>query len=141
VRKPTPIDVLYDWHSKRISARSLADEAAPFVDDPQCGWYKRRLVKGGPFVPARIWIERFIDPETGELLSDEEMCCEVNGIAASAEEQWQWLWENPISEAEFRYMTALAYHVSFYEPDAAEANPKAPIDWAKIKPPSFNRRK
>jgi hypothetical protein len=53
--------------------------ACPAVleDEPQAGFFAvRRFRYGewvkGPFVPARIWIEPGeIDPETGELLSDE----------------------------------------------------------------------
>lgn len=141
MRRPTPISALYAWHTERLAAGALADELAPFPNDPQCGWYKRRLIKGGPFVPARIFVKRFIDPETGDLLSDEVLCCEVNGTARDPEEEWQWLWECPISKAEFDYLTALAYHASYYEPDAPEANPRKPIDWATIKPPMFKGKK
>lgn len=137
MRKPTPDSDLFRWYAARLRAGALADEFAPFENDPQCGWYKRRLVKGGPFVPARIFMEREVSAE-GELLSDEALCCEVNGVRCDPEREWQWLWDSPITRAEFDYMTALAYHNAFHAPDET---PLKPIDWATIKPPHFTRRK
>ena len=81
MRRPTPVAVLHAWHSAALRGLSPANDGTP-----RCGWYKRRLVRGGVFVPARIWMVQDICPETGELLSDEVLRCEVNGIAADPEE-------------------------------------------------------
>jgi hypothetical protein len=48
-------------------------------------------------VPARIWLEQDVDPETGELAGDEVFRCEVDGERRSATGQWTWLASNPIS--------------------------------------------
>lgn len=123
MRRPTPITELYDWHSRAL--RGLA----PVHDStPHCGWFKRRLVKGGVFVPARIWMFQDICPETGELLSDEILQCEVNGSYADPEEAWSWICSNPITEQEFRYLTARIDHAIRHEPEDAFADPRKPIE-------------
>lgn len=119
----------------------MAEISAPFVNDPQCGWYKVMLVKGGPYVPAAIYIEREIDPDTGELLTDEIMRCEISGRFHDPEDAWLWCWETPISKAEFDYLKAVAYHAAFHAPDQPEANPRKKIDWLSVEPPKFQQRR
>jgi hypothetical protein len=123
MRMPTPLDQLYAWHAKAM--RGLE----PVIDNtPQCGWYKRKLVKGGVFVPARIWMFQDIDAETGELLSDELLQCEVNGTYADPEDAWSWICSNPITEQEFRYLSARIDFALRNEPDDPFAAPTQPID-------------
>ena len=97
MRKPTPVSQMMRWH-----ADAVAGKKPPIHDgDPQFGWFKTRMVKGGPFVPARIWIDREICPETGELACDEQFICEVDGERRDAQREWVWLSKAPISKAEF----------------------------------------
>jgi hypothetical protein len=68
---------LYAFHDA-----CLRGERPPvFEDEPQCGWYRMQMVRGGPWLAVRIWCEADIDPETGELADDERLLCEINGIA------------------------------------------------------------
>ena len=123
MRRPTPIAVLLAWH--RAALRGLQ----PVNDGtPRCGWYKRRLVRGGVFVPARIWMVQDICPETGELLSDEVLHCEVNGLAADPEEAWAWVSGHPVTEQEFRYLAARIAFAVRHEPHDPFAMPSRPID-------------
>jgi hypothetical protein len=123
MRMPTSHAVLYDWHSRALRGLN------PIIDGtPHCGWFKRKLVKGGVFVPARIWMFQDVDAETGELLSDEELQCEVNGARADPEEAWSWICGNPITEQEYRYLEARIKHAAVHEPDDAFADPRKPID-------------
>ena len=108
-------------------------------DDPQCGFFKRRLVRGGVYVPARIWLVSETDIGTGELLSDEILQCEVDGQRADPLDQWSYLASNPITEAEFNYMTALREHAVRHEPDHPMSNPRKAVDWLRAPLPSFNR--
>jgi hypothetical protein len=39
--------------------------------------------------------------ENGELMSDDTLCCMINGIAANPYERWTWLAGNPISAEEY----------------------------------------
>lgn len=123
MRTPTPIAVSLAWH-----ARALAG-GRPFTnDEPQCGFFRRRLVRNGPWVPARIWIEQIVCPDTGELVDDERLRCEVNGLDRDPGEAWLWLAGQPISEAEFNYMTALRAWAAWSSPDHPAARPFDPID-------------
>jgi len=124
MREPTSRAAAYVWHS-----RAMAGLEPPVVNEvPECGWFKRRLVKQGPFVPARIWLDSEIDPETGELMGDERLYAEVNGQWADPVEAWGWLCGNPISEAEFNYMTALHAHAERWEPQHPAANSREKIN-------------
>lgn len=132
IRQPTPREVAYNWH-----AAALAGLAPQTDDDPQCGWFKRPLVKGGPLVPARIWLDQDIDPETGELMDDERLQCEVNNETADVEQQWSWLNARPIPESEFLYLTATISWAESYAPDEPLANPRERVDWSKVPTPTF----
>lgn len=126
MRKPTPWPELYDWHT-----RALLGLGPAIHEMPQCGWYKRKLVKGGVYVPARIWMFQEVAPETGELLSDEILQCEVNGAYADPLDAWAWLCANPITETEFRYLTARIAHALRHEPEDPFAQVKTTIDMNK----------
>lgn len=120
---PTSLASQYEWFNLAIKGKP----APVFVDLPQCGWFKRRLIKGGPLVPARIWLYSPTD-EIGDLVGDERLLCDINGTWADAEDQWQWLCQSPIPESEYRYMMAMVEHATCHEPDHPAANPNAAID-------------
>jgi hypothetical protein len=122
MRTPTPHVDLYGWWMV-----ALGGGDPETTHDPQPGYYKRRLVKGGPWVAARIWLDQPID-ELGELCGDETLQCEVAGRWADPEDAWTWLCANPISEQEFKYLTALAEHCAAHEPSHPSANPRQPIN-------------
>lgn len=136
IRRPTSSAAAYAWHRAAIADGNDRLEIT-VTGEPECGWFKRKLVKGGPFVPARIWLDQWIDEATGELLDDERLQCEVNGQYADAEEQWPWLCGNVITEAEYNYLTARNAYAAWYSPDEPAANPRQAIDWLKVPTPSF----
>lgn len=99
MRQPTPYRDIYAWWQAATSG-----QRPPMHDGlPECGWFKRRWVKGGPWVPARIYLEREIDPETGELTSDERLRIEIEGLdGGDPAEHWTYL--TPITRAEFDHL-------------------------------------
>jgi hypothetical protein len=99
MRQPTPWAKIYEWHSDMMAGL----EPPRHEIEPHAGWYKVRLVKGGPFVPAEIWLDQVIDDETGELADDELLFATVNGQPADPMKIW--LSCRPISQAEFDAMT------------------------------------
>lgn len=126
-RQPTPDDVAYAWWRAAISGRK-----PPLHDaEPQCGFYARRLVKGGPIVPARIWLDRAIDDETGELIGDETMLCKVGDVQCDVDTQWIWLAAKPISEAEYNYLRRRTQWAQQHDPGHPAANPSDPVDWTR----------
>ena len=124
IRRPTPPSKAYAWHRA-----ALAGENPPTHDGfPECGWFKARLVKGGPFVAARIWLEREIDPMTGELAAPEEYRCEIDGMPRDPDRAWTYL--TPISREEYdrllhRRNLIPAMQASMVKPDLV-ANPILP---------------
>jgi len=131
MRRPTPLHDQLAWW-----AAALAGQKPPIHDsDPRPGFYERRLVKGGPMVPARIWLVQVLDEETGELAADEVFCCEVGGRRADAADQWSYLAAHPISEADFNHMRARTRWAEAHRGDHPIANPHAPVDWDRAPVP------
>lgn len=98
IRQPSSASQLYAWWRE-----ALTNPDMPRSDGlPECGWFKVRLVKGGPWVAARIWCERDIDPNTLELIAPERLACEVGG--ERAEPSRHWLHMAAISREEFEWL-------------------------------------
>lgn len=134
IRAPITDDEALAWWRAALLRLPKSRDGIP--DDPQCGWFKRKLAKGAVFVPARIWLEQEVD-DAGELLGA-ELCCEVNGETAEPFEQWSYVCGNPISQSEFEYLTARNRWAAWYAPGDPAANPRRPIDWAmKLPAPIF----
>lgn len=99
IRRPTSRADQYSWWE-----RTVAGERAPRIEDePQPGFYKRRMVRGGPFVPVEIWLEQEIDPETGELVADERLRAICNGELRDPVSLWTFC--RAISLAEYDALT------------------------------------
>ena len=99
MRQPTSQEAQYDFWRRSLSG----ERVARFEDDPQPGFYKRRMVRGGPFVPVEIWLEQEIDPETGELAADERLVAICNGILRDPLSIWTYC--RPISASEYNGLT------------------------------------
>jgi hypothetical protein len=139
MRTPTEIDDALAWHRRAMLdiSHGLMPEVNP---SPECGWFKTRLVRGGPWVAAKIWLEAETDAKTGELMGPEEMRCEVNGGYKDAGEWWDRLAGHPISEKDYQYLVDLRNYAVNHAPGEPLANPRRPVDWLKTDLPIFNRR-
>lgn len=133
MRTPTPLDSLYGWHRDAMDPQV---KLLAITGEPQCGWYTRRLVKGGLIVPARIWLHQEIDETTGELIGDEVLRCEVAGKERDPDDEWMWLAASPITEAEYDFRTADASWCRTHAMDSPEANPTLRVSTRTI-PPLF----
>lgn len=92
MRKPTPHDIVWDWHR-----RAIRGERVPIHDStPQAGFFLTRLVARGALVPGSIWLEQIVCPETGELLQDERYRAEILGEEVEPNDAWPWLAKRPI---------------------------------------------
>ena len=60
--------------------------------------------------------------------TDVQIAGEVNGGYADPEEAWSWICSSPITEQEFRYLTARIDHAIRHEPEDAFADPRKPIE-------------
>lgn len=77
----------YEWYRDALAGKR------PAIHDgqPQCGYFKRRNGKDGPWIAAAIW------------KSGESTQCRVGKTMADATTEWTWLAKNPITEAEARH--------------------------------------
>lgn len=103
------------------------------INDPRPGFYRKKLAKGGVWVPVRIWITEAERDEAGDLLEDEIIRCEVDGEERDPFEVWPWVDEKSIDESEYRYMRAGAEWDRKNDPDAPAANPRQAIDISKTR--------
>lgn len=133
---PTSREKMFAWHTAALADIALHLELE-IHDEIQCGWFKRRLVRQGPWVPVRIWLFQSI--EDGELVGDDKWQCDMNGHCVDAEDQWPWVCQNPITEAEYNYMTANIAWTADNAPDEPMANPRDKVDWTKVPVPQFTK--
>jgi len=114
------------------------------VDTPQAGFYKRRFVRGGPWVPVRLWFGAPIDPVTGEELErGHRWQAEVRGNLVTDEteiiETWISCAGNPITEDEYNAMLGKADYADTRDQRLPEFKPEQKIDLGKL-PPIFQRK-
>jgi 5'-3' exonuclease len=112
----------------------LLHPGQPVPDMPQCGFYRRKLVKGGPFVPARIWREPEVDLQ-GKPTGQDLLRCEVGGKPRDPFAEWVRLSMMPIKKSEYAFEQADAAHAKVFRPDDPKANPRIPIDITKLPAP------
>ena len=69
-------------------------------NDPQCGYYRMRKGRGGPWVPVAIWLENQGSFRQGEnsINSDSgKLVCLVDGVERNAYDVWTWVCRYPIA--------------------------------------------
>jgi hypothetical protein len=124
MRTPSSSFALLLWHRAAITGQRPV-----ITSEPQCGWFKRRMAKKCCWVPAVIFVHREICGETGELLSDERLLCDLDGSRADVDEQWLHLAKNPIEQSAHAYLTRLRAWQRVNAPD--EWDPYRPVDLTK----------
>lgn len=128
MRRPTPPEISHKWWRDALAGRAPA-----LTTEPQCGFFARPLVKGGVLVEARIWLRQRTD-ESGELIDDEVLLCEVAGTLRDVDDQWLWLAKRPIPEAEFEFLRASRMYGARGQGDLF-SEPRRPVDMMTTKPP------
>jgi hypothetical protein len=105
------------------------------VSNIVAGFYKRRLVRGGPWVPVRLWYGPPNDPVTGEELDrSHRWQALVNGEEADPDETWIGCCGNPIDAQEYGYLLAMKNFATNHAPELPEASPRQPINLGSMKP-------
>lgn len=110
MRQPSSPEAKWAWWEASVDG--LAPET--HESDPQAGFFAVRKFRygewvRGPMVPARIWWEPGeIDPETGELVSDERLRGEVDGKPVNPWRSWTWIARRPISLEEWQWLRAMS---------------------------------
>lgn len=101
-----------------------------FADKPVAGFYKRRLVRGGPWVVVEIWHGFGRDPVTGETIErGYHWRATQDGRQVSIWEVWPMAASYPIPRQEADRLIGKKD-----DPDAPENYPRNSIDLGKMKP-------
>ncbi len=101
MRIPSDETDLLAWHTSFMAGENPERHEG----EPQCGWYKTRMVKSGPWVPVLIWCWQSID-ENGQLDAPEEMRLVVDDRTDTRDPADIWLWLTPISKEEYDGLVA-----------------------------------
>ena len=121
---------IYDGSKPRWKPTwTYADESIQHhVDVAECGFYRVRLVKNGPYVPARIWRSVATDPVTGETLDRSPILMgELAGEPVEPHALWRSCMGRAISEQEYQFLLDDYRWARAFAPDDPIANPKTPI--------------
>jgi len=136
MRKPVS-DPLAWWRQAVYSAHP----APAAIDDPQPGYYRRKLVKGGPWVAVRIWLVEMVDKETGELTADSYLCCDVDGKPADPNDQWSYCCDQAITIDDYNHMMRVSRYAKARDPREPLARPNQKIDLMTVPFPTFTQPK
>ena len=141
MRRPTPLYEALAWHHAMLNGVAMDEQQGIHSDDPQCGFFKVKLVRGGPWVPARIWLHQEIDPETDELITDEVLRCEIAGRERDPYESWiTCLIGKVISEAEYKARKAHRDDVTWNDDrEDPYYNPRKRLDFNTLPFPEFDK--
>lgn len=113
--------------------------APRIIGKPEPGFFRMRLVKGGPLVPARIFLPCPIDPEFGFPMDrPRHLIAEIDGVIEPAPRAVEriWLSAELIDKATFEFMNADAEWCRTHAPAEPKASPRKAID-ARKAPPVF----
>lgn len=124
IRQPTSPSEIYRRHKLALAGEVDHEH----WDDPFAGWFQTRLIKGGPWVPARSYLRQSVDPDTGELLEPEELVCEVRGKVRDINRWWGRLMTTPISRQAYEAMLEAIERAGSEDPTNPILNPTQPID-------------
>ena len=95
MRKPSTFMQSHSWWLD-----ALAGKESPRHDGlPECGYYRMKLVKGGPWVPVQVKLSQDIEFDTGELAAPERYIAVYEDRNVDAALIWYRL--DPISHIEF----------------------------------------
>lgn len=95
MRKPSTFMQSHGWWLD-----ALAGKEPPRHDGlPECGYYRMRHVKGGPWVPVQVKLSQDIEFDTGELAAPERYIAVYEDWNVDATMIWDRL--DPISHIEF----------------------------------------
>lgn len=109
---------------------------APVTDEPVAGYYRAKLVRGGPWVAVRIWHGSPRDPVTGEEMDRSwRWQAERNGEPCEVWRVWPYCAGEPINKAEHDYLLQLRDWAVQHAPEAPEAAPKSRIEFNRLPVP------
>lgn len=123
-----------DYSAPRAATASVGYS----VVEPTAGYFRLRLVAGGPKVGVRLFYGPPLDPVTGEELDRSwRWQAECNGKPIDIDRVWPTAGRDPIDAAEYAYLCDLARWAERNAPDAPAAQPHRKIDLLSAPIPTF----
>lgn len=113
----------WEWWEKALKGGA---NRALLPTDPQAGFYRTTLVRGGPPVGAAIWRETELDSDSKPTGMD-VVRCEINGKPRDPFAEWVRLSMYPIPRSDFKFREAAAAYDRVYNPTSPAANPEKKI--------------
>lgn len=112
-------------------------------DLPIEGYYRIRMVRGGPWVPVKIWFAPPADPDNPDELLDRSPRWQAtrNGEACDVWTVWPFCADKTITKDEYDYMLAHGEWARAHSPNHPSADPRRPVDLSKAPPPVFGKPK
>lgn len=103
------------------------------IAKPVAGYYRRKLVKGGVWMPVKLWFGPPLDPDTGEELDRSHRWQAMDGdrlVAGEADIQdiWTRCCREPINATEYFYLVKDREWCRENAPHLPEANPTKRVD-------------
>lgn len=91
------------------------------IDDPQPGFYRVRLCRGGPWVPCEIWHD-------GKVLHAYVGSAHLTIAGHGSRDPFDlWPYAQPIEETHYRRMVERIERLFWQYPDAPECHPLEPV--------------
>ena len=100
IRQPTSLEQALAFHNAAIRG----DNPPRYEGDPQAGWYRRRAVRQGPWLPVRIGLRSCVD-DHGELTEPEVL--EAHCLGERLDPIRIWLSCQPITKDDYDALVAL----------------------------------
>lgn len=108
----------------------------------RAGFYQMKLVKGGIFVPVRLW--QGFGKQDGRELDDDGAPTPViargwiwramlDGVEVHPWKVWPDCSGEPITEEEYRFLLARRHHAMAHDPQSPFASPRQKVDWLTVK--------
>ena len=103
------------------------------ISRPEPGFFKLKMVRGGAFVPCRIFLPCPIDPEFGHPTDrSRHLAAEIDGADVNVDRVWTS--GERIGAAEFQFLSDDAAWCRDHAPAEPRANPKSAVDVRKTQP-------
>lgn len=106
--------------------------------EPEGGFYRMRLVRGGPLVGIRLWYGQPLEPWTREAM-DRAHCwnAEANGKFVELDRVWPVCAGDPIDEREYKFLTARTAYAEKHDGYDPAATPFRRTNWDDSTIPTF----
>lgn len=108
------------------------------TDEPQDGFYRMRLVRGGPLVGVRIWFGAPLEPWTREEMDrGPRWNAEVNGDWIEVDRVWPQCAGDRIDGREYEFLKQRTQWARRNDGYDAMANPRRRTNWDDSSVPSL----